>query len=231
SGAFGNVEYVIYEEPQNVVVDSPCAENPYTIKPNTEMTDPSNTTQLNTNILNTKQLTTNLSIHHREGVMEDVGDIEDMDVVGSLAKIRNQIQYDKLCNAYGVELIDGLMSLFEDVFYTTNKTLRVGGVSKSIVQVRERFMRLEKRHIDYVLKCMKETTTPIKNYKSYVMTALYNSFDTIGLSEQRERISTDKKKKPDSNQFNNFQSREYDMSNLEALLLGYKNNKGESENE
>ncbi|MFI3173213.1 MAG: hypothetical protein R3Y58_12730 [Eubacteriales bacterium] len=88
--------------------------------------------------------------------MEDVGDIEDMDVVGLLAKIRNQIEYDKLCNAYGVELIDGLMSLFEDVFYTTNKTLRVGGVSKSIVQVRERFMKLDNRISDIRYNVKKE---------------------------------------------------------------------------
>jgi len=46
--------------------------------------------------------------------------------------------------------------------------------------VRSRFLKLTGSHIQYVLACMKENTTRIRNIKKYLLAALYNASVTMG---------------------------------------------------
>ena len=47
-------------------------------------------------------------------------------------------------------------------------------------------MSLSSSHLEYVIGCMKETTTKITNIKSYMITALYNAPATINHFYQQE---------------------------------------------
>ena len=44
--------------------------------------------------------------------------------------------------------------------------------------VKSRLLKLDSGHIDYVIECMQKNTTKIGNIRSYLLTALYNSFTT-----------------------------------------------------
>ena len=45
--------------------------------------------------------------------------------------------------------------------------------------VRSRFLKLNSEHIQFVLSCMKENTTRVRNIKQYLLTVLYNAPTTI----------------------------------------------------
>ena len=50
------------------------------------------------------------------------------------------------------------------------------GFHKEIVK--SRLLKLDSGHIDYVIECMQKNTTKIGNIRSYLLTALYNSYTT-----------------------------------------------------
>ena len=50
-------------------------------------------------------------------------------------------------------------------------------ISKEIVK--SRLLKLDLSHIEYVLDCLNKNTTKVRNIKSNLLTALYNSYATI----------------------------------------------------
>lgn len=48
------------------------------------------------------------------------------------------------------------------------------------------FLKLNSSHLEYVMECMKNTTTKITNIKAYMVTALYNAPNTINHYYQQE---------------------------------------------
>lgn len=46
--------------------------------------------------------------------------------------------------------------------------------------VKSKFMKLDDEHIRFVLDCMRENTTKIRNIKQYLKAALFNAPSTIG---------------------------------------------------
>ena len=47
-------------------------------------------------------------------------------------------------------------------------------------------MKLDMSHIQYVIDCMAENATKVRNIKNYLLTALYNAPNTIGNYYQSE---------------------------------------------
>ena len=45
--------------------------------------------------------------------------------------------------------------------------------------VRARFLKLDMEHIKFVVDCLNENTTKIRNIKQYLLTTLYNAPTTI----------------------------------------------------
>ena len=52
--------------------------------------------------------------------------------------------------------------------------------------VKSKFLKLRSSHLEYVMGCMKDTTTKISNIKAYMVTALYNAPSTINHYYQQE---------------------------------------------
>lgn len=45
--------------------------------------------------------------------------------------------------------------------------------------VKRKLLKLDYMHIVYVIDCLDENSTKIRNYKSYILTMLYNAPDTM----------------------------------------------------
>lgn len=75
--------------------------------------------------------------------------------------------------------IDELLELILDTVCTTKKTVLIAGEERPAQVVRSRFMKLDSGHLEYVLACMKENTTQVRNMKQYLLAALYNAPLTI----------------------------------------------------
>lgn len=197
---FGQVqgpEYIVYETPeQNPNFKSkPTLENPIQVKnekneptwenptqeiptqdkPIWEIPTQLSTNISNTNQLSTNQLSTNLSINQKKNDL--------IDTIDSYKKIiQENIDYDVLRDIHSneINILDELVELMADTM-SSSEEIRIAKKTVPVDTVRNRFLKIDSDHIDYVIESITNNTTEIKNIKAYMLTALYNApmtFDT-----------------------------------------------------
>lgn len=98
-----------------------------------------------------------------------------------LKELKEQIDYPLLSLSYTDDTPDCILELICDVFYGKSPGIKIGGETIPRAKVQTRFQRLRFEHVAYVLDCLAETTTEIKNIRAYLLTALYNAPTTIDL--------------------------------------------------
>ena len=94
--------------------------------------------------------------------------------------LKSRIDYDLLLEEYPSDDVESIVELLTDVLASAASTIRIGGQRLPTETVRQRYRRLEREHIAYVLDSMKQTTSKINNIRAYLLTALYNAPVTIG---------------------------------------------------
>ncbi|MCD7820544.1 MAG: replication initiator protein A [Lachnospiraceae bacterium] len=77
------------------------------------------------------------------------------------------------------EALDGILSLLVDTCCSNRPFIKISGDEKPAEVVKSRFMKLKGEHIRYVLQCLQENTTRIRNVRQYLLATLYNAPDTI----------------------------------------------------
>ena len=194
-GKFAGNEYTIYERPQEPPSDEPSPEkpssgNPTTGKPMPENPTtgkpmPENPTQQNIDRKNTDQSNTD-SILFREAADKppepkriEASSAERMEEYRDL--IRDNIQYPLLVaqNPEDADLIDEIVELMTETVCVRRKTTRVCGADFPAEVVKSQLLKLDAEHIRFVLKCLHENTSKIKNIKQYLLATLYNAPLTI----------------------------------------------------
>ena len=84
------------------------------------------------------------------------------------------------------DIIYQIVDLLVDTCATKRKMLRVAGDDRPAEVVRSRFMKLNADHIKFVLKCLAENSSPIRNMKQYLLASLYNAPTTMQLYYQNQ---------------------------------------------
>ena len=84
------------------------------------------------------------------------------------------------------DIIYQIVDLLVDTCATKRKMLRIAGDDRPAEVVRSRFMKLNADHIKFVLKCLAENSSPIRNMKPYLLASLYNAPTTMQLSYQNQ---------------------------------------------
>ena len=79
-----------------------------------------------------------------------------------------------------------IVDLLVDTCATKRKMLHIAGDDKPAEVVRSRFMKLNADHIHFVLKCLAENSSPIRNMKQYLLASLYNAPTTMQLFYQNQ---------------------------------------------
>lgn len=79
------------------------------------------------------------------------------------------------------DMAEGIIALMADIMVSDSDTCRIAGNDIPVNQVKSRFMRLTSDHIRYVIECLRNCRSKIKNYKNYIQTCLYESFTSIHL--------------------------------------------------
>ena len=79
-----------------------------------------------------------------------------------------------------------IVNLLVDTCATNRKLLRIAGDDKPAEVVCSRFMKLNADHIRFVLKCLAENISPIRNMKQYLLASLYNAPTTMQLTYQNQ---------------------------------------------
>ena len=77
------------------------------------------------------------------------------------------------------ETLEGILDLLAETCSSKKKTIRIAGDDKPIEVVKSRLMKLNSMHIQFVLDCLKENTTCVRDMKQYLLTTLFNAPVTI----------------------------------------------------
>ena len=93
--------------------------------------------------------------------------------------LREKWGYCALMDNYRAETLDSLVLLGADILASHKPTTRIGGQELPTGQVQQRLLSLDFTHIDYVLECFQKHSGPVRNVRSYLLTALYNAPTTI----------------------------------------------------
>ena len=183
NGRFSSNEYVIYEVPMKSepLSSEPLSESPTTDKPTAE-----NPTQLNKDISSKEKQITDISNpipsapsrkSRRKGLDEDV--IEKRAQYRAL--VLSSIDFDVLLSDESLdqERLSEFVELIIDTVCSNRKTIRIAGDDFPADVVRSRLLKLDSECIRYVLHCMEENTSSIRNIKQYMLAALYNAPATV----------------------------------------------------
>ena len=92
--------------------------------------------------------------------------------------IKENIEYDILIQKYPNVDIGGIVEIMLDAICSNREYLDINQDKVHKEVVKSRLLKLDSGHIDYVIECMQKNTTKIGNIRSYLLTALYNSFTT-----------------------------------------------------
>ena len=100
----------------------------------------------------------------------------------------HSIEIDLLLRLYpdDEDTLYQIVNLLVDTCATNRKLLHIAGDDKPAEVVRSRFMKLNADHIRFVLKCLAENSSPIRNMKQYLLASLYNAPTIMQLSYQNQ---------------------------------------------
>ena len=180
-GRIIDTEYVIYEKPHAPDTAPPDTDNPDMGSPDTAQPVLDNPGELNTQIPITKKSNTQgLSTQSFSPPTPSWEDDGRADGSAQLYEIREQIDYELLCQRYSQEQVDELVELMLEVEMSRSKTIRLGQNNEfPTAYVQGRFSKITFEHIEKVLDGINENTTAVKNTKAYLLSALFNSVSTI----------------------------------------------------
>ncbi len=103
--------------------------------------------------------------------------------------IRQNIEYDLKMQYLKWDEKAQYQELYEiicEVVCYPRDTIRIGCNDYPYHVVKSMFLKLNSSHLEYVIGCLKETTTKIGNIKAYLVTALYNAPMTMNHYYQQE---------------------------------------------
>ena len=200
-GQLTTTEYTIFEQPQtldmtdtppkgeNPILDNPILdnqaqekpilENPILGKPKQAEPILGNPHQLSTNILNTNSLNTDLlnmeisnpytsSLYHSNKEPQEKKEM-----------VLENIEYRYIKDNHNRERLDEIVDLMVETLCSTKATINVAGDDYPAQLVKEKLLRINCLHIDYVFECLDKTTTYIRNIRRYLLATLFNAPSTI----------------------------------------------------
>ena len=91
------------------------------------------------------------------------------------------IEYDYLCREFATyrEDLDEIVELMVETVCARRKTTRIAGSDFPHEVVKSRLLKLNCDHVRFVMDCMRQNTTKIRNIKQYLLAALFNAPTTM----------------------------------------------------
>ena len=206
-GRLRGTTYVIYEQPPKLdlpalekpTLDNPTLEKPMLEKPTLEKPTLENPTQLNKDISSKEQSITDLSSTHSipfhslnplpyeqdeaatppERKRTEAKTNSAIEIYREI--IKDNIDYDILIQdpKMDKDRLDEIVEIMLETVCTARKTIRIAGDDYPAELVKSKFMKLNSSHVEFVLDCMRENTTKIRNIKQYLKAVLFNAPSTI----------------------------------------------------
>ena len=198
-GRLRGADYVIFELPQPIPASvSPTLENPTLENPTQENPTLENPMQLNKDKLITEKQkkeglnTDSIPIHSPNPLPldEDEAAAPPPERTGSRKEtayqiyrdlILENIEYDTLTQNPRIdrEQLDEIVDILLETVCTNRKSIRVAGDDYPAELVKAKFLKLGSHHIEFVMDCLRDNTTKVRNIKQYLRAMLFNAPSTI----------------------------------------------------
>ena len=200
NGQLGAIEYTILEQPrpperEKPERENPVLDNPILGSPVLEEPEQGNPAQLNTKESSKQKSKKELSSTEGSNPIQSTPQPltgtppaetgMGTDRMGARECYRevilDNIEYSYLVQDSHIdrEQLDEIVDLIVDTVCSARKVIRIAGDDYPAEVVKSRFMKLDSSHIQYVMDCMKDNTTYVRNIKKYLLAALYNAPTTI----------------------------------------------------
>ena len=180
---------------QPPILDLPTLENPTLDNPTLEKPTLENPTQLNKDISSKEQSITDLSSTHSipfhslnplpyeqdeaatppERKRTEAKTNSAIEIYREI--IKENIDYDILIQDPKMkkDRLDEIVEIMLETVCTARKTIRIAGDDYPAELVKSKFLKLNSNHIEFVLDCMRENTTKVRNIKQYLKAVLFNA--------------------------------------------------------
>ena len=95
--------------------------------------------------------------------------------------ILENIEYDTLTQNPRIdrEQLDEIVDILLETVCTNRKSIRVAGDDYPAELVKAKFLKLDSHHIEFVMDCLRDNTTKVRNIKQYLRAMLFNAPSTI----------------------------------------------------
>ena len=199
-GRLGGMEYVIYETPEKTVesiVENSVPEqsSPVNAEPTEDF--PMQDESAEDKAMLYKELNksrTKESITHESNPYQSITEEEQpMDVMGydeARETVKENIEYEILSERYPVERLDEIVDIASEALCSKRSTFSLGKDTYPYALVKDRLLRLDSSHIEYILDCIDGNTTDIRNIKPYLLKTLINAPATMD-SYYRTKVNHD----------------------------------------
>lgn len=198
-GRLGGMEYVIYETPEkaveNIVENStPEQSSPANAEPTEDF--PVQGESAEDKAMLYKELNksrTKESINHLSNPYQSITEEAAPDVMGydeARETVKENIEYEILSERYPVERLDEIVDIASEALCSMHSTFSLGKDTYPYALVKDRLLRLDSSHIEYILDCIDGNTTDIRNIKPYMLKTLINAPATMD-SYYRTKVNHD----------------------------------------
>lgn len=196
-GQLTNTEYTIREYPQNTdgdtfpaedepAQDNPILENPIQAEPIQEKPYQLNTYPLTKDRSKKDLLNTETSNPYQSYPYEDRKTGYDEIGLDSYEEIKElvyeNIEYEhfKQYGSIGMrERLDEVADIIIEMLCSTKDTINIAGDDYPARLVKDKMLKINSSHIEYVFACLDKNTTYVRNIKRYLLATLFNAPSTI----------------------------------------------------
>ena len=187
-GRLGGMEYVIYETPEkaveNIVENStPEQSSPANAEPTEDFPVQGESAEdkamlyKELNKSRTKESSTHLSNPYQSIQQE-----QQVDVMGyeeTRENVKEHIEYEIMCERYPKEHMDEIVDIASEAICSNRSSFTLGKDTYPYALVKDRLLRLDSSHIEYIISCINANTTEIRNIKPYLLKTLINAPATM----------------------------------------------------
>ena len=189
-GRLRGMEYVIYEQPQPSGANPPGREKPVQVKPTQEKPAQATPAQEEPEQAAPAQENPPQSIPQREIIKisstqasnpDPINPDPPFDMESVRRLVKRNLSYDVLVQdeRFPAGRLDEIVDLITETLCSRRETMSVAGDEYPARAVKDKLLRLNSLHIEYVLNCLDRNTTQVHNIKKYLLAALFNAPSTI----------------------------------------------------
>ena len=165
---------------------TPIQENPIQATPIQEKPTQLNTQVLNTEILNTEKSNpypSNQKLQSEKPLKQmgyELIGYDSLDELKETVYENIEFQHFKQHGRIGIrERVDEVADLIIETLCSTKDIIHVAGEDYPSMLVKEKMLKINSMHIEYVFDCLGKNTTYVRNIKRYLLATLFNAPSTM----------------------------------------------------